>query len=106
MNDAAPALTVDALLAHLGTPDEPERAEAATCLDAAIAFVTRYHSDPDSWDAAVRLGCLMQAAGLFRRRHTPGGIEQFGETGIYTRAVDTEVERLLRIGRYAIPRVG
>lgn len=90
----------------IGTPDEPDASVMDTCVDAAVSFVERYKGPADSWDAATNLGCLMQAAGLFRRRNTPGGIDTFGESAMYTRAVDSEVERLLRIGRYAMPRVG
>ena len=74
---------------------------------AANAFVERYKDRPaDGWTADTKLGATMLAAQLYRRRNTPGGVEQFGETGMYVRAVDADVERLLRVGRYAPPRIG
>ena len=76
-------------------------------VDAANAFVARYKDRPaDGWTHDTKLGATMLAAQLYRRRNTPGGVEQFGETGMYVRAVDADVERLLRVGRYAPPRVG
>lgn len=98
--------TTTDVLAFIGSPDEPDTSVMDQCIDAAVAFVSRYKGPADEWDAATNLGCIMQAAGLFRRRNTPGGIDTFGESAMYTRAVDSEVERLLRIGRYALPRVG
>lgn len=94
------------VLGFIGSPDEPDTAALDRCVAAAVAFVTRYKGDPAEWTNDTELGCIMQAAGLFRRRNTPGGIDTFGESAMYTRAVDSEVERLLRIGRYAMPRVG
>lgn len=97
---------VDDVLRFIGSPDEPDTKVMQECIDAAVSFVERYKGPDKDWDAATNLGCIMQAAGLFRRRNTPGGIDTFGESAMYTRAVDSEVERLLRIGRYAMPRVG
>lgn len=100
-------VTVELVRSFLGLP-EPEGDSAALDLavSAANAFVKRYKGDLKEWPPDYRLGAVMQAANLYRRRNTPGGVDTFGETGVYVRATDTEVERLLRIGRYSPPGVG
>lgn len=97
---------VEDVRAYIGldAPDDGPALQLAT--DAANAFVIRYKGERSTWTADLKLGAVMQAAGLYRRRNTSGGVELFGEAAAYTRATDSEVERMLRIGRYAPARVG
>lgn len=101
--------TTEAVRSHLGlgTGEDVDALERACA--GANAFLRRYKTEPadgHAWPDDYVLGTVMLAAQLYRRRNTPGGVEQFGETGVYVRAIDADVERLLRIGRYAPPGVG
>lgn len=80
------------------------------------AFVRRYHRDPVDqdgqqieWGADKRLGAARLAAGLYRNANAPGISDNgFGATSdvAFRRATDILIEQLLRIGRFAPPRVG
>ena len=48
----------------------------------------------------------MLAARLYRRRNTPAGIESMPDGAVYLPQRDGDVDPLLKIGRYAPPRVG
>lgn len=105
---AGPA-TADAVRLHLGLGSGEDPAALERACAGANAFLRRYKTEPgegQSWSPDYVLGTIMLAAQLYRRRNTPGGVEQFGETGVYVRAIDADVERLLRIGRYSTPGVG
>lgn len=99
----------DAVRTHLGLGAGEDVDALKRACDGANAFLRRYKTEPaegEEWRADYALGTVMLAAQLYRRRNTPGGVEQFGETGVYVRAIDADVERLLRIGRYSPPGVG
>ena len=88
-------------------------------LDAAVAFVQRVRPDlqydpmdPDQWDkpepsADVRLGVLRLAARWRDRVRSPDGMVNRAEMGAgRVSTFDGDIDRLLRIGRHARPRVG
>ncbi|MDK7733244.1 hypothetical protein QP568_02895 [Propionimicrobium lymphophilum] len=52
----------------------------------------------------AKLGALMLAARLHRRRNSPGGIETLGESGAaYVARTDPDLARLLKIDAYQMP---
>lgn len=52
-------------------------------------------------------GATMLAARLYRRRHSPAGVETFGAEGaVYVQRNDPDVAMLLGLGAYARPVVG
>lgn len=110
MADVTAPATPEGVRVYLGLSEADTDTEALNLSCAAAnAFLRRYKGDEppgDGWPSDWVLGTVMQAAGLYRRRNTPGGVDTFGDTGMYVRATDTEVERMLRIGRYAPPGVG
>ena len=73
---------------------------------------------PDCWDstveppvyrpdAEVHQGAVMYAAREVRRRNSPAGIQSFGESGVsYVSKYDSDIERALRQGAWALPGVG
>lgn len=86
-------------------------------LDAAVAFVERvrtginYTADPESADPDptddLFLGTLRLAGRWKTRRRSPDGLINQGELGTSrVPGVDADIERLLRIGRFAKPKVG
>lgn len=86
-------------------------------LDAAVSFVQRvrpefnYDGDlgselPDP-TADLRLGTLRLAGRWHQRRRSPDGLVEMGELGAgRVPSIDPDIERLLRIGRHALPKVG
>lgn len=96
--------------------DDRERLER--CFDAAVEFVERIHrgrfnftGSPQSTLPApsknLKLGTLMLARRWDTRRRSPQGLVDMGELGS-TRVLsfDPDIDRLLRLGRHVIPRVG
>lgn len=69
------------------------------------AMVTEWHGE--DWPAGVKLGALMLAARLDRRRNSPNGVESFSDMGTtYVARFDSDLERQLRIGKWTSPAVG
>lgn len=63
-------------------------------------------ADPSTvdWSESIRLGALMLAARLYRRRNSPTGIEGFADAGVsYVARQDPDVARLLGLAQ---PMVG
>lgn len=77
---------------------------------AVSALVSSYHDTPDEgedWPENIKLGAVMLAARVYRRRNSPAGVESLGEMGpVYISRNDPDLAQLLQIGRYAVPRVG
>lgn len=74
------------------------------------ALVATYVDAPapgHDWPDNIRLGAVMLAARVYRRRNSPAGVESLGEMGpVYISRNDPDLAQLLQIGRYAPPRVG
>lgn len=107
----ADLVTPAAVIADLALTVPVTDPALVACVDAAKAFVARYHDDPAEgadWPADYRLGALRMAGGLYRNANSPGISEAFGGISdtAYRRATDVQVEQLLRIGRFAPPAVG
>lgn len=69
------------------------------------AMVTEWHGE--TWPPGVKLGALMLAARLDRRRNSPNGVENFSDMGAtYVSRFDADLERQLRIGKWTTPAVG
>ena len=87
-------------------------------LDAAVAEVQRIHRGRFNFDgdlgsvkpepsAGMVLGTLMLAARLHIRKRSPDGMIDMGELGSSrVPSFDPDIDRMLRIGRHAIPVVG
>lgn len=57
--------------------------------------------------AEVRQAAIMLTARVLRRRNTPSGVENFGDGLVsYVARSDPEIERMLRIGAWALPAIG
>lgn len=84
--------------------------EVEPVVAAVEALIVSYHGAPDDgaeWSANLKLGATMLAARIFRRRNSPAGVESLGELGpVYVSRNDPDLAQLLRLGRYAEPRVG
>lgn len=89
-------------------------ARLVAAVDAANAYVLRYHPEPtakdgEKWRADHRLGAAMLGAGLYRAANKAGisdnGLGMSSDQA-YARATDVRIEQLLQIERYAPPRVG
>lgn len=86
-------------------------------LNAAVSFVQRVRprfnydgdlgSDLPDPTADLRLGTLRLAGRWHTRRRSPDGLVEMGELGAgRVPSFDPDIERLLRIGRHALPVVG
>ncbi|MFI5561509.1 head-tail connector protein [Amycolatopsis japonica] len=106
--------TLDALKADLGIDDTRDDAVLTEELNSAIAYVMRMRTDLDFTydtlderpkpDADLTLGTLRLAARWHARRKSPEGIIDASEYGVARiSAYDTDIERLLGIGRYKRP---
>lgn len=84
--------------------------QLAPAVEAVIALVASYHDAPGEggeWEANLKLGATMLAARIYRRRNSPAGVESLGELGpVYVSRNDPDLAQLLKIGRYATPRIG
>ena len=58
-------------------------------------------------DAEVYQGAVMYAAREVRRRNSPAGVQSFGDAGVtFVSKFDSDIERALHQGSWAIPGVG
>jgi hypothetical protein len=80
------------------TLSDAETANLQGCLDAAVDYLTAHTifsaSSPPS--ESVRQACMMITSRLYRRRQSPEGIAEFGDSGairVYT--VDADVRALI-----------
>lgn len=72
---------------------------------AVVAQVTRWHGD--DWEDDVCTGAVLLTARVWRRRQSPGGIEQFGGDQVaYVSRTDPDIAQLLGLGRWQPPAVG
>ena len=97
-----------------GVPDDRDDARLQQVLDAAVSLVEQlrpginYTADPDSADpapdGALVLGTVRLAYRWHVRRRSPDGLVTAGELGTSrVPAFDADIERLLKVGRYAVP---
>lgn len=107
--DPYPWLPIEAVLDHIGGPTSPgvERARRA-----AAAYVERQRRDLRAAFAAgvvdpdvVEAG-ILGAARLHARKGSPTGTAAYAEFASSILSYDSDVERMLGIGRYARPEVG
>lgn len=114
--------TLDALKLDLKIEPEDTRDDQRLqqVLDASVFFVERvraggynFAGDLDSPlpdpadDSSLQLGTIRLAGRWHTRRRSPDALVDMGELG-NTRVpgIDPDIERLLRIGRHAVPAVG
>lgn len=82
---------------------------AVNTLISALPVAAASDTDPApvDWPAPIKVGAMLLAARLWRRRNTPGGVEAAGDFGIaYVRRNDPDIAQLLQLGEYAGPGVG
>jgi hypothetical protein len=116
-------VTFDELLNEIdqedqGDLDPADEQRLQRVLDAAVEFVERIHKGRFNFDAdpeselpvpgeSLKLGTLMLARRWDTRRRSPQGLVAMAELGAArVPSFDGDIDRLLRIGRHAIPRVG
>lgn len=118
-------VTLDDLVVDLELPDADSATDLSPedqqryglRLDGAVEFVERIHrgrfnfdADPDSAlplpGPTLKLGTLMLARRWNTRRRSPDGLVTWGEGASRVSFEDPDLNRQLRIGRHAIPRVG
>lgn len=79
-------------------------------VDAVNAYVDALpHIDRDEagqWAPTTRLGAIMLAARLYRRKNSPGGIEAVGDSMSYIARYDSDISRLLNTDTFRKPVVG
>lgn len=103
-------ITAEQVAAYLSLPtvDATNDAALLSVVAAVNSKVAQWHGyTPDSeWTDAHKLGALMLAAHLYRRRNTPGGVESFNELGpVYVQRSDPHVSMLLGLGGWTPPVV-
>lgn len=91
---------------NLDLTDTRDDAVLTETLDAAVTFVERIRMDSVDWidsaPADVKLGTIRLAARWFTRRRSPAALIEMGDLGAArVPSFDPDIERLLRIGRYA-----
>lgn len=83
--------------------------DAVVDLVKGLPIAQRSNTDPApaDWPDAVRMGAVMLAARVWRRRNTPGGVESAGDFGVaYVRRTDPDIAQMLELGDYSRPGVG
>lgn len=96
-------ITADDVRNYLGL--EASDPHVALVTEAVNGMVTDWHGE--SWPAGVKLGAVMLAARLHRRRNSPAGVEAFGDMGAsYVSRYDSDLDRQLRINSWTPPAVG
>lgn len=69
--------------------------------------VVQHLEDGAAWPAEVRLGAIMLAARLAKRRNSPNGIESATDMNVtYTARYDSDISRMLQIDGHRAPAVG
>jgi hypothetical protein len=105
--------TIGEVKIDLDLTDSIDDGALQECYDAAVAYVVerhrdRYNVDEDPFSTlpgvpgSFRLGTVRLAGRWYRRRRSPDGListADFGTSRIP--AFDADIERLLKIGRYA-----
>lgn len=103
-------LTVEKVADQLGLVGTSHNDELVPVIAAVDALVTSYNEAPadgEQWPANLQLGAVMLAARIYRRRNSPAGVESMGEIGpVYVSRNDPDLAQLLKIGKYAPPKVG
>lgn len=103
-------LTVEKVADQLGLVGTSHDDELGPVIAAVEALVTSYNEAPadgEQWPANLQLGAVMLAARIYRRRNSPAGVESMGEIGpVYVSRNDPDLAQLLKIGKYAPPKVG
>lgn len=107
-NAADPAALADKALAWLGGGSAADIDNAPTIAAAVVAFVDDLPGvDAGAWDDREMLGAVILTARLIRRRNSPAGVEIFGDQGaVYVRRNDPDVAQMLRLDRWARPKIG
>lgn len=106
--------TLTALKRHMGVNDDHDDAVLQDKLNAAVAFVQDQHDGRYEFDTTFGLsdlplphqdmveGTLMLARRLYERRNSPQGLITMGDLGSASiPGFDLDIERMLRLGRYA-----
>jgi hypothetical protein len=115
-------VTFDELLNEIDQEDQGDLSEAdeqrlQRVFGAAVEFVERIHrgrynfsggpSDLPLPGETLKLGTVMLARRWDTRRRSPQGLVAMAELGAArVPSFDSDIDRLLRLGRHAIPRVG
>jgi len=103
-------ITAQDLIDSLGIPlaSASDQAWAAQVVDAVNEYVDGLPwVTPDAWTPRYRTGATMLAQRVYEARSAPLGAAGLDVTGALVRATtDPEVGRLLRLGKYQVPRVG
>lgn len=102
-------ITPEQVAAWLRLPDGADADLLGQVTDATnvwIAGLPHWQAGTEPWPADLTQGAVMLAARLYRRRNTPAGIESMPDGAVYLPKRDGDVDPLLKIGRYAPPRVG
>lgn len=98
--------------------DDRDDTRLQRVLDAAVVFVERvrkghfnFEGDPMSElpapSADLKLGTMMLAQRWHTRRRSPDGLVAMADMGsARVMSFDPDIDRLLRLGRHARPRVG
>lgn len=97
---------------------DADRQKLQRAFDAAVSFVERIHKGRYNFTGEIGstlppvpgtlpMGVLMYARRLDTRRRSPSGLISMGELGnSRVPSFDPDEQRLLRLGKNAIPRVG
>lgn len=110
-------ITTEQVWDEIGTPDPGELTpdglnmirvvEAVNVLIPNTVPSVREQADPTVWAADITRAAVMQASRLFARRNSPTGVAAYTDTGpAYIARWDPDLEKLLRIGAWTIPRIG
>lgn len=91
---------------------EPSGPNLKRTVEATNAFVNslpvvQHLTDDEAWPEHVRIGALMLAARLIKRRNSPNGIEAATDMNVtYTARYDSDISRMLQLDKYQAPAVG
>lgn len=96
-----------ALKHHLGITDTRDDFTLEAIIKAVESQITSWLTAEESTTDDVKLGALMLAARLFRRRNSPSGVESLGDLGpVYVSRNDPDVAQLIGLGTHRRLRVG
>ncbi len=97
--------TLDDLKVDLNIDDTRDDTSLQHCLDAAVQFVEEIHTDDDL--SRYFLGAIRLAGRWYTRRSSPDGVVVMNEMGnSRVPSFDSDIDRLLRIGKYRKPVIG
>lgn len=86
--------------------DDAHLALIVPAVNAYVDALPSIDREDGAWAGTTKLGAVMLAARLYRRKNSQNGIESVGDMSTYVSRYDSDIGRLLNIDTFHKPLVG